>query len=90
MTAQRTLSLNALIALAALAALATPSTHAAMVSLDSLSWTHTGAAGLIGGTTTVPVSPAGNAPFAYVSTWGGVQGVSPLVLKSDGSGHLNL
>lgn len=72
--------------LLALAALAAPTAQAAAVSLSGLSWTATGTAGLIEGTTTVPVSSTGNTPFGYLTTTGGVQDMSPLHLKTDGKG----
>ena len=70
----------------ALAVLATSTASAAVVSLSGLGWTPTGAAGLIEGTSTVPVSSSGNTPFGYLTTTGGQQGVSPLELKTDGKG----
>lgn len=72
--------------LLALATLAAPATQAAPISLSGLGWTSTGTAGLIDGTSTVPVSSTGNTPFVYLTTTGGVQNVSPLQLKSDGKG----
>jgi uncharacterized protein (TIGR03382 family) len=79
------LSLSLSLSLSVLA-LAIPTAQAATVSLSGLSWTATGAAGLIEGTSTVPVSSTGNSPFGYLTTTGGVQDVSPLVLKTDGKG----
>ncbi|HRH73767.1 MAG TPA: hypothetical protein PLM62_11775, partial [Zoogloea sp.] len=55
-----------------------PVAQAAALSLDGTTWVATGAAGLIAGDSTVATSPAGNARFGYVSTAGGVSGVSPL------------
>ena len=80
MTPLRSISLLTVAALTATAAQAAP------VAAGSLDWTHTGAAGLIGASATVPVSSTGNTPFGYITTAGGVQGVSPLLLKSDGKG----
>ena len=64
-----------------------PVAHAAALSLDGTTWAATGATGLIAGDSTVTTSPAGNARFGYVSTAGGVSGVSPLLLKTDGKGN---
>lgn len=66
-----------------------PALLAADVSLASTSWTTTGQSGSIGGTSTVPVSPTGNTQLGYVTTAGGVTGVSPLVLKDEGEGSQN-
>jgi len=71
----------------------TSAAGAADVPLGALDWSAVGAAGLIGETGTIPVSPAGS-PFAgFVSTAGGAghfgaaDNVSPLVLKTDGKGN---
>jgi len=64
-----------------------PVAQAAALSLDGTTWAATGATGLIAGGSTVTTSPAGNARFGYVSTAGGVSGVSPLLLKTDGKGN---
>lgn len=64
-----------------------PLAEAAVLSLDGTTWAGTGATGLIAGDSTVTTSPTGNARFGYVSTAGGVAGVSPLLLKTDGKGN---
>jgi hypothetical protein len=69
--------------------LAATAAHAADVALGGASWNTTGAAGVISGDTTVPVSPLGNAQFGYITTAGGVYGTSPLVLRSEGRGTEN-
>jgi PEP-CTERM motif len=70
------------------ASLALPAAHAAEASLAGTPWAGTGAAGLIGATSTVPASPLGNSLFAYVSTADSAAfGVSPLLLKTDGKGN---
>jgi hypothetical protein len=63
--------------------------HGADVLLTPIDWSVSGAAGVIAGGTTVPISPLGNAQFGYVSTAGGVYGTSPLVLKDEGNGSEN-
>lgn len=73
------------VGMALCAACALPA-QAVTVSLADLGWAHTGSAGLVGPTTTVPLSPAGNTPIGYISTSGGVADVSPLLLKTDGKG----
>lgn len=60
---------------------------AADVNLGGVTWSAVGAGGIIYGDGTVPESPAGNAQFGFVSTFGGVFDVSPLVLKTDGRGN---
>lgn len=75
------------IAISLLAAALTPASHAASITLDSTHWAETGTSGLITGDGTVTTSPTGNAQFGYVSTFGGVSGVSPLLLKTDGKGN---
>lgn len=64
---------------------------AADTAIDSLVWNATGAAGLIGATSTVPLSPVDNAHFGFVTTAGGAghfgSSVSPLALKTDGKGN---
>lgn len=79
---KHTLSLSLL----AVAVCSAPTAQGAPVSLSGLSWSATGAAGLIEGTSTVPVSSTGNTPFGFLTTTDGAQGVSPLVLKTDGKG----
>lgn len=64
-----------------------PATHAAALSFDGTTWASTGASGLIAGDSTVTTSPTGNARFGYVTTAGGVSGVPPLLLKTDGKGN---
>lgn len=77
----------------ALALLSTATVHAAETAIGQVSWLATGAAGLIEGTTTVPVSPTGNSYFGFVTTAGGAghfgspDNVSPLILKTDGKGN---
>ncbi len=77
----------------ALAAAHISGAQAAETSIDGVTWFATGAAGIIGGTSTVPVSPVGNGQFGFVTTAGGVghfgsaDNVSPLVLKTDGKGN---
>lgn len=62
-------------------------TSAADVNLGGVTWDAVGAGGIIYGDGTVPESPLGNERFGYVSTFGGVFDVSPLVLKTDGRGN---
>ncbi len=57
--------------------------NAASISLANLDWTSKGTMGTIGGTPAMSASPAGSSQFAYVTTAGGVSGVSPLNLKPD-------
>ncbi|OAH96073.1 MULTISPECIES: NF038132 family protein [Methylomonas] len=78
-----------LIALSLSGALAIPTAQASNISVGSNTWTASGAAGLIYGDSTVHNSPTGNAQFGYVSTSGGVYGVSPLVLRDEGRGTEN-
>ena len=66
---------------------------AADLSVPATGWATTGVAGLIAADyqgspddRLLGASPAGNGRFAYVTTAGGVAGVSPLVLNSDESG----
>ncbi len=67
--------------------------RAAETTIDHVAWLATGAAGLIEGTPTMPVSPTGNDYFGFVTTAGGAghfgspDNVSPLVLKTDGKGN---
>lgn len=63
--------------------------YAADVALGGVTWNTTGAAGMIAGDTTVPVSPLGNSPFGYVTTAAGVYNTSPLVLRDEGRGTKN-
>lgn len=82
-----------LIPLATLAMMQTGAARAAETALDGLDWLATGAAGLIGGTATMPLSPLDNPYFGFVTTTGGAghfgsgDNVSPLELKSDGKGN---
>ncbi|MDX8128213.1 NF038132 family protein [Methylomonas sp. OY6] len=78
-----------LIALSLSGALVLPTAQAANISLSNNTWTASGAAGLIYGDNTVNNSPTGNAQFGYVSTSGGVYGVSSLVLRDEGRGTEN-
>jgi hypothetical protein len=71
------------------ALLALQSAQAADVTVGNAIWNPKGAAGVISGDSTVPASPVGNAQFGYITTYGGVYGVSPLVLKSEGAGSEN-
>jgi hypothetical protein len=73
-----------LIAFCLSSTLVIPTVHASNISVSGNTWTATGAAGLIYGDSTVHSSPTGNAQFGYVSTSGGIYGVSPLVLKDEG------
>jgi hypothetical protein len=73
------------IAMASVAPLAQAKTTAtdataATVALGATTWTATGNAGMIGGDAVVGASPLNNTQFGYVSTAGGVDGTSPLVL----------
>lgn len=77
------------IALGIAVAFSAPAAQAAAVSLDSIGWTASGAAGLIGGDSTVANSPTGNSQFGYVSTFNSIYGASPLDLKSEGKGTEN-
>jgi hypothetical protein len=77
------------IALSIAVAFSAPAAQAAAVSLESISWTASGAAGLIAGDSTVANSPTGNSPFGYVSTFNGILNTSPLDLKSEGKGTEN-
>ena len=62
--------------------------HAAPTALDGPTWTATGAAGLIGASATVPLSPTGNQQFGFVTTAdSAAYNVSPLLLKTDGKGN---
>jgi len=62
--------------------------HAAPAALDGAGWTATGAAGLIGTSSTVPLSPTGNQLFGFVTTAdSAAHNVSPLLLKTDGKGN---
>lgn len=63
--------------------------QASNISISNISWTQNGATGLISGNTTVPNSPTGNSQFGYLTTFGGIEGVSPLVLKDEGRGTEN-
>ena len=81
------------IVLGAFLALELPAAQAVDVSLAGTAWTATGVAGLITGNyTTSPddvqfgASPVGNARFGYVTTYGGVTGVSPLSLNDTDPG----
>ena len=58
--------------------------NAAPISLANLDWTSKGTMGSIGGTLAMPTSPTVNSQFGYVTTAGGVNGISPLNLKPDG------
>lgn len=84
---------TALPLIAVMAAAHLTSVQAAETSLGAVTWTATGAAGLIGATPTVPLSPEGSDPFGYVTTAGGAghygsaDNVSPLILKADGKGN---
>ena len=78
-----------LITLSIAVAFATPAANAAPISVGSTSWTATGTAGIISGDGTVPNSPTGNAQFGYLTTYNGVVGTSPLVLKDEGQGTEN-
>ncbi len=78
-----------LIVLSAAGALGMPAVQAADVSVGGVSWTPTGAAGIMSGDATVANSPTGNAQYGYVTTSGGVYDVSPLVLRSEGAGTEN-
>jgi hypothetical protein len=80
------ISISTLRRLSLLALMSAGAAQAGVVSLANLSWNGVGAAGLIGGGSTVPTSPTGNAQFTFVSTADGVLGVSPLLLKTDGKG----
>ncbi|WP_088281912.1 NF038132 family protein [Ideonella sp. A 288] len=74
-------------ALAALVALSFGAAQAAPIQINDLTWTiEAGAAGLVGSTNTVPLSPSGSSPVGFVTTDGGVTGASALDLKKDGKG----
>lgn len=61
--------------------------HATEATPAGHPWVATGSAGLIGATTTVPLSPLANSVFGFVSTADSTAlGVSPLLLKTDGKG----
>lgn len=79
----------ALITLSLSGTIAIPAAQASNISLSSNTWLASGAAGLIYGDNTVNNSSTGNAQFGYVSTSGGIHGVSPLVLKDEGRGTEN-
>jgi hypothetical protein len=73
--------------LAASAAATCTAVYAAEPAIAGNAWSATGSAGLIGATTTVPLSPLGNSVVGYVSTADSAAfGVSPLLLKTDGRG----
>ncbi|MBL8336874.1 MAG: NF038132 family protein [Rhodoferax sp.] len=75
------------LALVSLALAASPAL-ASEPTLSGAPWSATGAAGLIGATGTVPLSPLGNSVFGYVTTAdSAAHGVSPLLLKTDGRGN---
>lgn len=78
-----------IMALGLLSTAVTPVAHAANVSISSNTWASSGAAGIIYGNSTVPHSPTGNAQFGYVTTSGGIDSVSPLVLRDEGRGSEN-
>ena len=78
-----------LIAISVANLLATPLVNAATYSIASTTWTASGAAGFIGADSTISQSPVANSQIAYVSTAGGVYGVSPLALKNEGRGSEN-
>ena len=68
--------------------LAVPAAHASEPPLAGTAWSATGSAGLIGATPTVPLSPLGNPVVGYVTTADSPAfNVSPLLLKTDGSGN---
>jgi len=74
-------------ALATLVGLSFGAAQAAPVLLNALTWTkQAGAAGLVGSTETVPLSPSSSKPVGYVTTDGGVNGSSALDLKEHGKG----
>ena len=65
-----------------------PVAHADEPAIGASSWTATGSAGLIGASSTVPLSPTGNTVFGYVTTADSqASGVTPLLLKTDGKGN---
>ena len=66
-----------------------PVAQAANVSLAGNTWAATGAAGIIHGNSTVHSSPTANAQFGYLTTAGGILGVSPLLLRDEGRGSEN-
>lgn len=82
-----------LVALTAIAFLSAAPIRAAETAIDQVNWLATGAAGLIEGTNTMPLSPTGNSYFGFVTTAGGAghfgspDNVSPLILKADGKGN---
>ncbi|OAI08525.1 NF038132 family protein [Methylomonas methanica] len=78
-----------LIALSLSGALVIPAAQASNISVSGNTWTASGAAGIIYGDSIVNNSPTGNAQFGYVSTSGGVYGVSPLILRDEGRGTEN-
>lgn len=78
-----------LIALSLSGALVIPAAQASNISVSGNTWTANGTAGLIYGDSIVNNSPTGNAQFGYVSTSGGVYGVSPLILRDEGRGTEN-
>lgn len=78
-----------LIALSLSGALVIPAAQASNISVSGNTWTANGAAGLIYGDSIVNNSPTGNAQLGYVSTSGGVYGVSPLILRDEGRGTEN-
>jgi len=78
-----------LITLGLVSALTTPVAQASIVSVATNTWSPTGAAGIIYGDSTVRNSPTGNLQFGYVTTSGGIQGASPLVLRDEGRASEN-
>lgn len=78
-----------IMALGLLSTTVTPIAHAANISISGNTWASSGATGIIYGNNTVPHSPIGNAQFGYVTTSGGIDGVSPLVLRDEGQGSEN-
>lgn len=78
-----------LITLSVAGSLTTVVAHAGPVALDSVTWSATGAAGIVSGGSTVPNSPSANTQFGYVTTFNGTTDVSPLTLQDEGKGTKN-
>ena len=76
-------------AFAAVCVFLAPAAGAATISLGGAGWSPVGVAGLSYGDNTIGESPTSNAQFGYVTTAGGVAGVSPLALRDEGRGGKN-
>lgn len=78
-----------MLALSVLGTVVTPVANASNISISGINWNASGAAGIIYGNSTVNKSPIGNEQFGYVTTYKGIEGVSPLLLRDEGQGNEN-